>query len=178
MRSKRLRIGIALAASGVAALALSAALASGSGQKPALKLEGGQAQFTGSVTGGAGKPQISGHFWVPMEDENHMVWNWTYRWDGEPLPQSEWKARQPTYQGGEQLPGFRKVNNRDNNWRIDREAQKSETFSGIDGVNTQDHAVQESMGSIVDRSREHLGTTDKAVVTSRLLLMKAVATSS
>ena len=32
------------------------------------------------------------------------------------------------------------------------------------------------MGSIVDRSREHLGTTDKAVVTSRLLLMKAVAT--
>ena len=121
------------------------------------------------------KPQISGHFWVPMDDENHMVWNWTYRWDGEPLPQSEWKARQPTYQGGEQLPGFRKVNNRDNNWRIDREVQKSETFTGIDGVNTQDHAVQESMRSIVDRSREHLGTTDKAVVTSRLLLMKADA---
>ena len=123
------------------------------------------------------KPQVSGHFWVPMDDENHMVWNWTYRWDDQPLPESEWTARQPNYQGGEQIPGgFRKVRNKDNNWLIDRQVQKRETFSGIDGVNTQDHAVQESMGSIVDRSREHLGTTDKAVVTARLLLLKALAT--
>jgi hypothetical protein len=107
-----------------------------------------------------------------------MVWNWTYRWDDQPLPDSEWTARQPNYQGGEQIPGgFRKVRNKDNNWLIDREVQKHETFSGIDGVNTQDHAVQESMGSIVDRSREHLGTTDKAVVTARLLLLKALATA-
>ena len=54
--------------------------------------------------------------------------------------------------------------------------QISENFTGIDGINTQDHAVQESMGSIVDRSREHLGTTDKAVVAARLLLLKAIAT--
>jgi hypothetical protein len=83
----------------------------------------------------------------------------------------------PTYRGGEQIPGsgFRKVRNRDNSWLIDRDVQKNETFSGIDGINTQDHAVQESMGPIVDRSREHLGTTDRAVVTARLLMLKAIA---
>jgi phthalate 4,5-dioxygenase len=122
------------------------------------------------------KPQISGHFWVPIDDENHMVWNWTYRWDDQPFPEADWTARQPTYRGGEQLEGFRKVSNRDNNWRIDRQVQKHETFTGIDGINTQDHAVQESMGPIVDRSREHLGTTDRAVVASRLLLLKSIAT--
>src|SRR5207245_1457627 len=59
-------------------------------------------------------------------------------------------------------------------WRIDRQLQKTEIFSGIEGINTQDHAVQESMGRVVDRSREHLMYTDKAVVTARMLLMKAI----
>jgi hypothetical protein len=34
----------------------------------------------------------------------------------------------------------------------------------IDGFNVQDRAVQESMGRIVDRSREHLGPADGAVI--------------
>ena len=115
---------------------------------------------------------VSGHFWVPMDDENHMVWNWHYNFGDEPI--RDWDARQPPYKGGEQLGGFRKVRNMDNSWLIDRQLQKAETFTGIDGVNTQDHAVQESMGRIVDRTREHLMHTDKAVVTARLLLLKAI----
>ena len=35
--------------------------------------------------------------------------------------------------------------------------QKTETFSGIDGINVQDRAIQESMGPLCDRSQEHLG---------------------
>ena len=35
---------------------------------------------------------------------------------------------------------------------IDRQVQKTRTFTGIVGTNTQDRAVQESMGRIVDRS--------------------------
>lgn len=121
------------------------------------------------------QPKISGHFWVPMDDENHMVWNWHYHFGEEPMAEHEWQARQPAYAGGEQYPNFRKVSNKDNLWRLERDVQKTESFTGINGINTQDHAVQESMGPIVDRSREHLGTTDKAVVTSRLLLLKAIA---
>jgi nitrite reductase/ring-hydroxylating ferredoxin subunit len=60
--------------------------------------------------------------------------------DDTPLPESEWQARMPSYEGGEQLPGFRKARNRDINWGIDRQVQKTENFTGIDGVNTQDHA--------------------------------------
>jgi hypothetical protein len=52
--------------------------------------------------------------------------------------------------------------------------QRTDTFSGISGVNTQDVAVQEGMGPIVDRSQEHLGSTDRAIVTMRRLLLEAV----
>jgi hypothetical protein len=43
-------------------------------------------------------------------------------------------------------------------------------------VNTQDRAVQESMGRIVDRSREHLGPADKAIIQARRLLLQAIKT--
>ena len=49
--------------------------------------------------------------------------------------------------------------------------QKTETYSGIDGINNQDHAVQESMGPIVDRTKENLGTTDAAVIATRRILL-------
>ena len=54
--------------------------------------------------------------------------------------------------------------------------QKTESFTGIDGINAQDRAIQESMGRIVDRSREHLGPADKAIIQARRLLLEAVKT--
>ena len=52
--------------------------------------------------------------------------------------------------------------------------QKTKNFTGIVGINTQDYALQEGMGPIVDRSKEHLGTTDKAIIVCRQLLLEAV----
>ena len=49
---------------------------------------------------------------------------------------------------------FRSTRNKQNNYMLDRQVQKHETFTGIDGINLQDRAVQESMGAIVDRSKE------------------------
>ena len=54
--------------------------------------------------------------------------------------------------------------------------QRTETFTGIDGINVQDRAIQESMGAIVDRSLEHLGPADKAIIQARRLLLQAVRT--
>src|ERR671934_2892360 len=71
---------------------------------------------------------------------------------------------------------FRAMRNARNNWGIDRQVQKTETFSGIEGVNTQDRAVQESMGPVVDRSQEYLGPADKAIIATRRLLLQAVKT--
>jgi phthalate 4,5-dioxygenase len=54
--------------------------------------------------------------------------------------------------------------------------QRTESFTGIDGINVQDRAIQESMGRIVDRSKEHLGPADKAIIQMRRLLSQAVKT--
>ena len=60
-----------------------------------------------------------------------------------------------------------------NDYFIDRAKQKTKTFTGIRGINTQDLAVQEGMGAIVDRSQEHLGTSDRAIVGMRRMLLEA-----
>ncbi len=116
---------------------------------------------------------IGGHFWVPVDDENCMVWNWDYSFGEEPLDEDD---RRDDSAGPENVSvdqNYRKKRNKDNNWMIDREVQRTTTFTGIRGVNTQDHAVQESMGPIMDRTKEHLGQTDRAIVTARKLLFDA-----
>jgi hypothetical protein len=71
---------------------------------------------------------------------------------------------------------FRSKKHRHNDYLIDRDVQRTETFTGIEGVNLQDRAIQESMGPVVDRSKEHLGPADKAILQARRLLVQAVRT--
>ena len=42
------------------------------------------------------------------------------------------------------------------------------------GINTRDRAIQESMGPIVERSKEFLGSSDMAIITARRMLNQAV----
>ncbi len=121
------------------------------------------------------KPVINGHIFVPADDENTMVYNWIGKFGEDPLTHVETDAleRSRGRGPGELTHDFRKTRNKANNWLIDRKVQKTETYSGIDGINTQDHAVQESMGPIVDRTQEHLGTTDVAVIATRRILLRA-----
>ena len=115
--------------------------------------------------------------WVPIDDGNSMVWNWQYSISGEPLSGEEREER-ALGNGPESVDQstFRSFANLTNNWRIDREAQRNKSFTGIAGVNVQDRAVQESMGPIVDRSREFLGPADMAIVTVRKMLIEAIRT--
>jgi hypothetical protein len=115
--------------------------------------------------------------WVPMDDETTMVYNWVTTARDEPLPESE--RLETRFGNGPDTVDqttFRSRVNRRNNYLLDRQVQKTETFTGIDGINLQDRAVQESMGPIVDRSKEHLGPADKAVIQARRLLLEAVRT--
>jgi phthalate 4,5-dioxygenase len=59
----------------------------------------------------------------------------------------------------------------ENDYKIDREVQRTETFSGIADFVSQDLMVTESMGPIYDRSQERLGTIDKAIIKMRSLLL-------
>jgi phthalate 4,5-dioxygenase len=60
---------------------------------------------------------------------------------------------------------------RDNDYLIDRKAQKTQTYTGISGIRAQDAMATESPGPIVDRTREHLGTSDIAIITMRKRLL-------
>ncbi len=59
-----------------------------------------------------------------------------------------------------------------NDFLIDREAQRTwKSFTGIKGIRQQDMAVTETMGTIYNRSREHLGTTDQFIIRVRRKLI-------
>jgi hypothetical protein len=119
-----------------------------------------------------------GHFWVPMDDHTCMVWNFQYRFETDEPFTDEDRREYGNGNGPDHVDQetFRARRNLRNNWGIDRQIQKTETYSGIEGVNTQDRAVQESMGPIVDRSQEFLGPADKAIIAMRRLLLQAVKT--
>ena len=122
--------------------------------------------------------EVHGHHWVPMDDDNVMVYNWYYSYGDEPLTEQQ---RDPQGNGNSfttdiDTTTFRSYRNKDNDWLIDRAVQRTDTFTGILGINTQDRATQESMGRIMDRTKEHLGNADRAVIATRKLLEQAVRT--
>jgi hypothetical protein len=112
-----------------------------------------------------------------MDDNECMVWNFMHSYGEEGLTEED-RREYGNGNGPDHVDQttFRALRNARNNWGIDRGVQKTETFSGIEGVNTQDRAVQESMGPIVDRSQEYLGPADKAIIAMRRLLLQAVTT--
>jgi hypothetical protein len=70
---------------------------------------------------------------------------------------------------------FKPLRNRDNDYLIDRALQRSgRSFTGIRGIREEDLAVQESMGPICDRTAEHLGSADLAVIAMRKRMREAV----
>jgi hypothetical protein len=62
----------------------------------------------------------------------------------------------------------------ENDYNIDRADQRVNNFTGISGgAIPQDQAVTESMGTIYDRTAEHLGTSDRAIIRMRRMLIDA-----
>ena len=110
--------------------------------------------------------------WVPVDDGHVNIVCISYRND-RPVSERElhnWRnglsshaARVPSTL----IPAA----NRGNNYNIDRGLQKTESFTGIVGIRAQDAAMTESPGPIVDRSLEHLGTSDTAIIKMRRLLI-------
>ena len=137
-------------------------------------------QQRGSVTalnGGRNKvPKAAGHLWIPIDDTHTFVYNTLVSYDGQ-VPITEefaWEEEARFGRGkSDLLPGFRLRANMSNDYQIDRSVQKATTYTGIRGVNTQDMALQEGMGPVCDRSKEHLGTSDRAVIAARQLLLEA-----
>ena len=126
--------------------------------------------------GGAPRLKDSGHMWVPIDDVTTMVWNFTYTFGDEPLTPDERLQKGSGNELGKDIDveaGFKSRASAENDYLIDREMQRTQTFTGIPGTNTQDRAVQDTMGPVCDRTREHLGTTDRAIIMARKVLLQA-----
>ena len=74
-----------------------------------------------------------------------------------------------------ELPDYKPRLGRANNYGYDLEEQRMRTYTGMgEDINVHDQWAVESQGKIQDRTREHLGLTDKAIVAYRMLLLSAM----
>jgi phenylpropionate dioxygenase-like ring-hydroxylating dioxygenase large terminal subunit len=121
------------------------------------------------IPGGVLGREILTRAWVPVDDEHTMYFNM-----GAPgatrgmdfslaLPNTtDWYGR------------FRLAQNATNDYQIDRARQRSHaSFTGLSTIHLEDQAITESMGAILDRSNEHLGTADTMVIRTRRRLLDA-----
>lgn len=131
-----------------------------------------------------GADPAKGHAWVPIDDEHTVTWTMTWH-PGRPLTADERTSLlsgQWIHAGSHDLlprttgheGAWRPVGSRRNDWLIDREAARTERFMGVPGFWLQDQAVQESMGPIFDRTKEHLGTSDAGIIRVRRYWLQAV----
>jgi phthalate 4,5-dioxygenase len=110
---------------------------------------------------------------VPMDDENTMFYSLAAGNDLS-FDDAYWLQRQGARVGIDLDAHYRKIRTAENNFLQDRAAMRDGDFSGIKGVPAQDMAMQETMGPIVDRSREILGASDVAIVRFRHLMLDSV----
>jgi phenylpropionate dioxygenase-like ring-hydroxylating dioxygenase large terminal subunit len=114
----------------------------------------------------------SGHAWVPIDDEN--TWTWSFSAN----PHADYTDEEIAWHGGANGmwgpidENYFPKQNRENDYLLDRKLQREASFTGIRGIPNQDAAVQESMGPRMDRSREHLGQSDSAVIAWRRMVLK------
>ena len=111
---------------------------------------------------------------VPVDDEKHY-WYAIFTSFGAPVNKDEMRRQRLRLY---QLPDYVPNRNRRNDWGFDPREQEHETFTGMGAdINVHDQWACESMGAIQDRTQEHLGTSDKAIVAYRKLLRSALEQS-
>jgi phthalate 4,5-dioxygenase len=114
-----------------------------------------------------------GQSWVPIDDRS--CWVYVYSWNADrPLTTDE-RTVVPGVPSVHSLvdENWVPVRNRGNDYLLDRQAQKTRSFTGIEGLSEQDAAIQDSQGTIADRTREILGATDLGIVRFRRLILSA-----
>ena len=108
-------------------------------------------------------------FWVPIDDRT--TWLYILNMRKKPFAAEERKNLR-RWIG----TGYRRIRNGANNYLQNRALQKATSYTGIEAVNPaeQDGCATESMGAIFDRSKEHLGQSDKTIIALRKMLLRAV----
>ena len=109
---------------------------------------------------------------VPIDDTNTMFY--FVAWGGTACPDTdEWRSFCHAVPGEDLNPDSRPTRTLENDFGQDRDAMKNGSFTGIDGIPNQDLAMWVGMGPIVDRSKDVLGASDRAIVEFRELMSGA-----
>lgn len=111
---------------------------------------------------------------VPMDDTHTMFYFIAWSDWGPGVEQESFRKFCGARVGIDLDTQFRRFRTRDNNFLQDREAMKHGNHTGIPGIPNQDMAMWETMGPIADRSHEHLGSSDIAIVRFRKIMIDAV----
>jgi len=111
---------------------------------------------------------------VPMNDTSTMFYFIAWSDWGSGVDPEDWRKFCACRVGVDLDEQYRRVRKRDNNYLQDRKAMKVGDHTGIPGIPNQDMAMWETMGPIADRSQEHLGASDIAIVQFRRIMVDAV----
>jgi phthalate 4,5-dioxygenase oxygenase subunit len=109
-------------------------------------------------------------FWVPIDDQT--TWLYILNMRKRPFTDEERKSLR-SWIGAD----YRRIRNLGNNYLQNRELQRTASYTGIEAFNPaeQDGCATESMGAIWNRSKEHLGYSDKTIIALRKMLLRAVS---
>jgi hypothetical protein len=119
--------------------------------------------------GGVSKSRRLVNAFVPRDDES--TWVFQFVFDREKPVDVPYRIEEGGLWVDEH---FRKLSNSENWYKQDRAWMKEGgSMSGIRGILVQDHAVAETQGKILDRSKEFLGTSDLAVTAWRRQMIKS-----
>ena len=109
---------------------------------------------------------------VPVDD-THTYWYAVFTSISNPVDKDTMRNQRLT---AVNLPNYIPKSGQHNHWGFNPEEQMTRTFLGMgeDDINVHDQWACESMGAIQNRTREHLGTTDKVIIANRRMLAKAI----
>ena len=108
---------------------------------------------------------------VPTDDNKHY-WYAIFTSFGAPVNKDEMRRqRLELYE----LPDYIPRKNKNNDYGFDPHEQEHDTFTGMGAdINVHDQWACKSMGTIQDRTQEHLGQSDKGITAYRRLLRQAI----
>ncbi|HWK15716.1 MAG TPA: aromatic ring-hydroxylating dioxygenase subunit alpha, partial [Rhizobiaceae bacterium] len=110
--------------------------------------------------------------WHVPVDDTHCYWYAIFTSYGAPVDKKLMREqRLKLYE----LPDYVSRKNKSNDYGFDPHEQATETYTGMGAdINVHDQWAVESMGPIQDRTREHLGQSDKAIIQYRRILRQEI----
>ena len=109
---------------------------------------------------------------VPVDDET-CYWYTIFTSFGDPVNKDLMRQQRLKEH---RLPDYAPLKNRANNYHYDPDEQARLTYTGMGmDINVHDQWAVEGMGPIQDRTQEHLGRSDVAIIRYRRMLRRAIA---